>query len=77
MTWEELKEKATKELGYKYIKERGVAQLYKDFVSCRINFIETSGNVVVDIKFPTITYGGILCERISADNMYQIMLALR
>ena len=76
MTWEELKEKA-KELGYKYIKERGVAQLYKDFIACRINFIETSGNVVVDIPFREITYSGILCERISIDKMYQIMLALR
>lgn len=76
MTWEELTEKA-KELGYKYIKERGVAQLYKDFIGCRINFIETSGNVVVDIPIPTITYGRILCEQISADKMYQIMLALR
>ena len=76
MTWEELKEKA-KELGYKYIKERGVKQLYKDFVKCRINFINTSGNVVIDIPFPTITYSGLLCEHISVDKMYQIMLALR
>ena len=76
MTWEELKEKAT-ELGYKYEKERGIAQLYKDFESCRINFIGTSGNVVVDIPCLTITYGGILCEHISVDKMYQIMLALR
>jgi hypothetical protein len=76
MTWEELKEKA-KELGYEYIKERGVEQLYKDFIGCRINFIGTSGNVVINIPFPTITYGGILFERISADKMYQIMLALR
>lgn len=76
MTWEELKEKA-KEFGYKYIKERGVEQLYKDSGSCRINFIGTSGNVVVDIPHRHITYGGILCERISADQMYQIMLALR
>ena len=76
MTWEELTEKA-KELGYKYIKERGVAQLYNDFVGCRINFIITSGNVVIDIPFPEITYSGILCEHISADQMYQIMLALR
>lgn len=76
MTWEELKEKA-KEMGYKYIKERGVAQLYKDFESCRINFIETSGNVIVDIIFPLTVYSGILCEHISADKMHQIMLALR
>jgi hypothetical protein len=76
MTWEELKEKA-KELGYKYIKERGVAQLYKDCENCRINFIETSGNVVVDIRFPLTIYSGILCEHISVDKMYQIMLALR
>lgn len=76
MTWEELKEKA-KELGYEYIKERGVEQLYKDFVSCRINFIKTSGNVVVDIRFPLTVYSGILCEHIPVDNMYQIMLALR
>lgn len=76
MTWEELKEKA-KELGYTYIKERGVEQLYKDFLECRINFITTSGNVVVDIPFHEITYSGFLCEHISADKMYQIMLALR
>lgn len=76
MSWEELKEKA-KELGYKYIKERGVAQLYKDFESCRINFIETSGNVIVDIRFPLTVYSGIFCEHISVDKMYQIMLALR
>lgn len=76
MTWEELKEKA-KELGWEYIKERGVEQLYKDFVGCRINLIQTSGNVVIDIPFHEITYSGILCERISADKMYQIMLALR
>jgi hypothetical protein len=77
MTWEELKEKA-KELGYKYIKERGVEQLYKDFVGCRINFIKPSGNVVIDIPLmPTITYSGILCEHIPVDKMYQIMLALR
>ena len=76
MTWEELKEKA-KELRYTYIKERGVEQVYKDFVGCRINFIITSGNVVIDIPFYEITYSGILCEHISADKMYQIMLALR
>ena len=76
MTWEELKEKAI-EMGYKYEKERGVEQLHKDFESCRINFIGTSGNVVVDIPFQTITCGGILCEHISVDKMYQIMLALR
>ena len=76
MTWEELNEKA-KELGYTYIKERGVEQLHKDFESCRIKFIGTSGNVVVDIPCPTIIYGGILCEHISVDKMYQIMLALR
>lgn len=76
MTWEELKEKA-KELGYTYIKERGVEQLYKDFVGCRINFIITSGNVVIDIPLHEITYSGILCEHISANKMYQIMLALR
>lgn len=76
MTWEELKEKA-REMGYKYEKERGVEQLYKDSGSCRINFIGTSGNVVVDIPHRHITYGGILCEHISVDKMYQIMLALR
>lgn len=76
MTWEELKEKA-KELGYTYIKERGVEQLYKDFLGCRINFILTSGNVVIDIPFHEITYSGLLCEHIPVDNMYQIMLALR
>lgn len=31
MTWEELKEKA-KEMGWECIKERGVEQLYKDYV---------------------------------------------
>lgn len=76
MTWEELKEKA-KELGYTYIKERGVEQLYKDFVGCRINFIITSGNIVIDILLHEIIYSGILCEHISANKMYQIMLALR
>ncbi|MBQ7412660.1 MAG: hypothetical protein IJ077_08620 [Eubacterium sp.] len=76
MTWEELKEKA-KELGWECIKEKGVEQLYKDFEGCRINFIKTSGNVVVDIRFPLTVYSGILWERISADKMYQIMLALR
>lgn len=76
MTWEELKEKA-KELGYTYIKERGVEQLYKDFIECGINFIITSGNVVIDIPYHEITYSGIFCEHISADKMYQIMLALR
>ena len=76
MTWEELKEKA-KEMGYTYIKERGVEQLYKDFLGCRINFIITSGNVVIDIPFHEITYSGILCEHISEDKMNQIMLALR
>lgn len=76
MTWEELIEKA-KEFGYKYIKERGVEQLYKESGSCIIDFIGTSGNVVIDIPHTGITYGGILCERISPDQMYQIMLALR
>lgn len=76
MTWEELVEKA-KELGWEYIKERGVAQLYKDYESCRINFIETSGNVVVDIRFPLTVYSGILCNHISVDKMYQILLALK
>ena len=76
MTWEELKEKA-KEMGYEYIKESGVEQLYKDFIGCGINFIITSGNVVIDIPYHEITYSGILCEHISADKMYQIMLALR
>ena len=76
MTWEELKEKA-KELGYEYVKERGVEQLYKDFVGCRINFIEPSGNVIIDISHRVITYSGTLCEHISVDKMYQMMLALR
>ena len=76
MTWEELTEKA-KELGWECIKERGVEQLYKDFIGCRINFIETSCNVVIDIPFHEITYSRLICEHISVDQMYQIMLALR
>lgn len=76
MTWEELKEKA-KELGYKYIKEKEVEQLYKNCGSCVINFIEASGNVVVDVPYPSVIYSGILYEHISVDKMYQIMLALR
>lgn len=75
MTWEELCKKA-KELGYTYLKERGVAQLYKDFECCRINFIEQSGNIVVDIPQLEITYSSILCRHISVNKMYSIMEAL-
>lgn len=75
MTWEELKERA-KELGYTYIKERGVKRLYKNFEDCKINFKKQSGDVVIDYEFPKTAYYRILYRHISYDEMYEMMEAL-